>query len=351
MAHKIAVIPGDGIGPEVISEAVRVLDAAAHLCGQPIEKTSFDWGAERWLRDKVTLPDGAIDDLRNNYRAILFGAVGDPRVPGTVPRDILLALRFQLDLYINLRPAVLLDEKLTPLKNKAPKDIDILLFRENTEGLYAGVGGNFKRDTADEVAINEDLNTRKGVDRILRAAFEAARGRRKKLCMSDKANALEYAHGLWQRAFKAMKPEFPDVEAIHLYVDVAAMELVRAPERFDVIVTSNMFGDILTDLAAAISGGLGLAASGNIHPGRCSLFEPVHGSAPDIAGKGVANPLGAISSAALLLEHLGEKRAAQAIGQAVARAVREGKTTRDLGGSSSTRECGEWVAGVVAKTA
>jgi 3-isopropylmalate dehydrogenase len=351
MTHQIAVIPGDGIGPEVTSEAVRLLDAAAHLCTQPIEKTAFDWGAERWLRDKVALPDGAIDDLRKSYDAILFGAVGDPRVPATVPRDILLALRFQLDLYINLRPAALLDEKLTPLKNKTPKDIDLLLFRENTEGLYAGVGGNFKRDTPDEVAINEDLNTRKGVDRILRAAFEAARGRRQKLCMSDKANALEYAHGLWQRAFKAMKPEFPDVEATHLYVDVVAMELVRAPERFDVIVTSNMFGDILTDLAAAISGGLGLAASGNIHPGRCSLFEPVHGSAPDIAGKGVANPLGAISSAALLLEHLGEKRAAQAIGQAVARAVREGKTTQDLGGTATTRECGEWVASVVAKTA
>src|SRR5206468_4637166 len=189
---------------------------------------------------------------------------------------------------------------------KRTADIDLLIFRENTEGLYAGIGGNFKKGTPDEVAINEDVNTRKGVERILRAAFAAARGRRKLLCMSDKANALTFAHGLWQRTFKEVARDYPDVAAEHLYVDVAAMEMVRAPERFDVLVTSNMFGDILTDLGAAIAGGLGLAASGNIHPGRCSLFEPVHGSAPDIAGKGVANPLGAILSAAMLLEHVGE---------------------------------------------
>jgi len=260
-----------------------------------------------------------------------------------------LGLRFKLDLYINLRPVRLFDERLTPLKGKTTRDIDMLVFRENTEGLYAGVGGNFKKDTPDEIAINEDVNTRKGVERILRAAFAAARGRKKSLCMSDKANALTYAHGLWQRTWKEVAAEFPDVKTFHLYVDVAAMEMVRAPERFDVLVTSNMFGDILTDLGAVIAGGLGLAASGNIHPGRCSLFEPVHGSAPDIAGKGVANPIGAILSAAMLLAHLGENDAARRLENAVAQAVAEKQVTRDLGGELSTRQCGEWVANVVAQ--
>jgi len=350
MSHRVAIIPGDGIGVEVTREALRVLEAVRPRLKRPIELTSFDWGAERWLRDKTTLPAGAADDLAKNYQAILFGALGDPRVPEQVhARDILLGLRFQLDLYINLRPVRLLDERLTPLKHKTTKDIDILLFRENTEGLYAGVGGNFKKDTADEIAINEDVNTRKGVERILRAAFDAARGRRKKVCMSDKANALTYAHGLWQRTWKLVAKDYTDVETHHLYVDVAAMEMVRAPERFDVIVTSNMFGDILTDLGAAIVGGLGLAGSGNIHPGRCSLFEPVHGSAPDIAGKGVANPLGAICSLAMLLTHLGETDAAAIIDGVVERVVRAGRLTRDLGGELSTEACGGLVADGVAK--
>jgi 3-isopropylmalate dehydrogenase len=350
--NRIAVIPGDGIGVEVTGEAVRALQAVAPSLSQPIDFTHFDWGAERWLRDGTTLPEGAFEDLRDHFQAILFGALGDPRVPDQVhARDILLGLRFKLDLFVNLRPVRLLDERLTPLKGKTPRDIDMLVFRENTEGLYAGVGGNFKKGTPDEIAINEDVNTRKGVERILRAAFEAARGRRKSVCMSDKANALTYAHGLWQRTWKEVAADYPDVKTFHLYVDVAAMEMVRAPERFDVLVTSNMFGDILTDLGAAIAGGLGLAASGNIHPGRCSLFEPVHGSAPDIAGKGVANPLGAILSASMLLEHLGENAAAQKIHAVVARAVEERHTTRDLGGELTTRQCGEWVANAVAQTA
>ena len=238
---------------------------------------------------------------------------------------------------------VLLDERLTPLKGKTERDIDMLVFRENTEGVYAHVGGNFKRGTADEIAINEDLNTRKGVERILRAGFEAAQRRRKSLCMVDKANAMPYAHGLWQRAWKEIARDYADVKTFHLYVDVAAMEMVRAPERFDVIVTSNLFGDILTDLGAAIVGGLGLAASGNIHPGRCSLFEPVHGSAPDIVGKGLANPLGAIGSLALMLEHLGEVEAARAVAAAVLRVVKERQVTRDLGGELSTGAAGEAV--------
>jgi 3-isopropylmalate dehydrogenase len=348
--NRIAVIPGDGIGVEVTAEAVRVLEAVAPSLKAPIDFTHFDWGAERWLRDRTTLPDGALEELRDHFAAILFGALGDPRVPEQVhARDILLGLRFRLDLYINLRPVRLLDARLTPLKNKGPADIDMLVFRENTEGLYAGVGGNFKKGTPDEIAINEDINTRKGVERIIRAAFEAARQRRKKVCMSDKANALPYAHGLWQRVYAEVSREYPDISASHLYVDVAAMEMVRAPERFDVLVTSNMFGDILTDLGAVLAGGLGLAASGNIHPGRCSLFEPVHGSAPDIAGQGVANPLGAIASAALLLKHLGEDVAAARIDAAVARAVAERQVTRDLGGTLSTRACGEFVTNVVAQ--
>jgi 3-isopropylmalate dehydrogenase len=351
-ANRIAVIPGDGIGVEVTTEALKVLRAVEPELHRAIDFTHFDWGAERWLRDGTTLPAGAVDDLREHYAAILFGALGDARVPdGVVARDVLLGLRFKLDLYINLRPVKLIAEHLTPLKNRTPADIDMLVFRENTEGLYAGLGGNFKKDTPDEIAINEDLNTRKGVERILRAAFASARQRRKKLCMADKANALPYAHGLWQRIFKQLKNEYSDIDSSHLYVDVAAMEMVRAPERFDVLVTSNMFGDILTDLGAAIAGGLGLAASGNIHPGRCSLFEPVHGSAPDIAGKGLANPLGAIGSAAMLLEHIGEPEAAARVQAAIARAVREGMVTRDLGGNLSTGECGSFVANAVAQAA
>ena len=352
MTHRIAVIGGDGIGPEVVKQALRVLEAAKPLLSKPVEVVEKDWGAERWLRDKTTLPEGAVEDFQQNYGAILFGAIGDARVPDNVhARDILLGLRFKLDLYANVRPVRLLDERLTPLKGKTPRDVDMLVFRENTEGVYVGVGGNFKRDTPDEVAINEDINTRKGVERILRLAFESARRRRKKLCMSDKANAMPYAHGLWQRVFKLLKAEYRDVEATHLYVDVAAMEMVRAPERFDVIVTSNLLGDILTDLGAAIAGGLGLAASGNVHPGRCSLFEPVHGSAPDIAGKGLANPLGAISSLAMLLTHLGEDRAARAIDAEVAKVVLARQTTKDLGGELTTEACGGIVADGVAKAA
>jgi 3-isopropylmalate dehydrogenase len=350
--HRVAVVPGDGIGVEVTREAVRALEAARPALRAPIELVHFDWGAERWLRDRTTLPTGAAEELARDYHAILFGAVGDPRVPEQVhARDILLGLRSQLDLYINLRPVRLYDERLTPLKGKSVRDIDMLVFRENTEGLYAGVGGNFKKGTADEIAINEDVNTRKGVERILRAAFSAARVRRKKLCMSDKANALTYAHGLWQRTWKEVAKDYPDVETHHLYIDVAAMELVRAPERFDVIVTSNMFGDILTDLGAAIVGGLGLAASGNIHPSRCSLFEPVHGSAPDIAGQGIANPLGSISSMAMLLRHLGEDAAAGRVERAVEEVVRSGQVTRDLGGGLSTEACGKLVADGIANAA
>lgn len=342
---RIAVIPGDGIGVEVTEEALRVLSAL----DLGIETRRYPYSADHWLATGETLPKGAIGEL-SAYDAILFGALGDPRVPDqVVARDVLLGLRFQLDLYINLRPVTLLDDRLTPLKGKTCRDIDFVVFRENTEGSYAGVGGTFKRDTADEIAITEDVNTRKGVERIQRAAFACAqaqgqrKGRRPRLCMSDKANAMPHAHGLWQRVFAGLKKEYSDVDASHLYIDVCALEFVRAPERFDVVVTGNLFGDILTDLGAGLCGGLGLAASGNIHPGACSLFEPVHGSAPDIAGKGVANPLGAIGSLALLLDHVGAGEAARAVQRAVAETVRAGETTRDIGGSLSTTACADAV--------
>jgi len=344
-APRIAVIPGDGIGPEVVAQALRsleVLEVRAEL-------THFPWSAEHYLATRETLPAGAVAELGQHYDAIFFGALGDPRLAEqVVARDVLLGLRFGLDLYINLRPVQLFDERLCPLKGKRPADIDFVVLRENTEGAYVQMGGSFKTGTLDEVAISEDLNTRRGVERILRAAFTLAAlphkdGRRPRVLMVDKSNALPHAHGLWQRTFKQVAKEFPGVAASHLFVDVAAMEFVRAPERFDVVVTSNLFGDILTDLGAALGGGLGLAASGNIHPGACSLFEPVHGSAPDIAGRGVANPLAAFLTLSLLLEHVGRPEAARRLSAAVAAALRAEKTTRDLGGTLSTAQCGDAV--------
>ena len=314
-------------------------------CGGRSSCTHFDWGAERWLRDGTTLPEGAIEDLRDHYAAILFGALGDPRVPEQVhARDILLGLRFQLDLYINLRPVQAARRALDAAQGQAPAATSTCWCSARTpRGCTPASAATSRRARADEIAINEDVNTRKGVERILRAAFEAARGRRKKRVHERQGQRADLrARAVAARRSHELKREYPDIEASHLYVDVAAMEMVRAPERFDVIVTSNMFGDILTDLGAAIVGGLGLAASGNIHPGRCSLFEPVHGSAPDIAGKGVANPLGAISSMAMMLEHLGETTAAARVQAAVARVVADGAVTRDLGGALSTSACGDW---------
>ncbi|MGH9815335.1 MAG: 3-isopropylmalate dehydrogenase [Candidatus Acidiferrales bacterium] len=351
---RIAVIPGDGIGPEVTAEAVKVLRAVAAKSGKPLEFQGFDWGAERYLRDGTTLPAGAPEMLRNDFDAILFGAVGDPRVPDNRhAHDILFGLRFKLDLYVNLRPCVLFDKRLTPLRDRAEADVNFVVVRENTEGLYAGVGGQFKPGTADEVAVQEDVNTRKGVERIIRYAFEYARRRKlKRVCMSDKSNALTYGHELWQRVFKEVRAEYSDIESTHLYIDTLVMELVRDPRQFDVIVTCNLFGDIVSDLGAQLAGGLGLAPSGNINPGGIALFEPVHGSAPKIAGKGIANPLGAILTAAMLLEYLGSQEAshpntwtaeAAAINQAVRAAVTAGHTTPDLGGKLTTREVADRV--------
>ena len=348
---RIAVIPGDGIGKEVIPAAVQVLKAAAAAGGREVELTDFDWGADRYLRDGTTLPPDAVEMFHRDFDAILLGAMGDPRVPSNVHAgDILLGLRSKLDLYVNARPCVLFDKRFTPLKDRSEKDINFIVFRENTEGLYVGMGGNFKKGTADEVAIQEDLNTRKGVERIIRYAFEYAKARKlKRVCMSDKSNALTFGHDLWQRVFKQVRLEFGEIEASHQYIDNLLMQMVRDPSQFEVIVTSNLFGDIASDLGAQIAGGLGLAPSGNIHPGQVSLFEPVHGSAPTIAGKNIANPMGAILTVGMMFEYLGWKREGAAIDTAVRGALREGKTPAELGGSLGTRETGDWLANSVAK--
>lgn len=340
------MIPGDGIGPEVIQAALEVANAS----GAAVEFTNFDWGAERYLKDGITVPDGAFDMLARDFNAILVGALGDPRVPSNIhAKEILLDMRFKMDLYANVRPVKLLEESLCALKGVGPADIDFVVVRENTEDVYVNAGGSFKQGTVDEVAIQESVNTRKGIERVVRYAFELARREgRKKVLMSDKSNVLTYAHGLWQRVFRQVGEEYPEVEKQHMYIDALAMMIVRDPGQFDVIVTSNLFGDIITDLAAALQGGLGMAASGNIHPGRTSMFEPVHGSAPPLAGKNVANPIGAVLTVAMMLRHLGMENEAARIEAAVLEAVRQRKTTSDIGGSLGTRESAAWVAERVA---
>jgi len=341
MKH-IAVIPGDGIGVEVTREAVKVLETLKQTCGLQVELTHFDWSADRYLRDGVTLPAGALDMFRNEFDAILIGAFGDPRVPDMKhAADILLGIRFGLDLYINLRPIKLLNEKLTPLKGRSCQDIQMVVFRENTEGAYVGVGGTFKRGAPEEIAIQQEIHTRPGVERIIVAAFEYAQQQgRRKVTMSDKSNVMTYGHGLWQRVFKQVAERYPNIQSEHMYIDALAMSMVLNPEQFDVIVTNNMFGDIITDLGAALQGGLGMAASGNIHPDRVSMFEPVHGSAPKLAGKNIANPMGAILTAAMMLDYLGFADSARAIERAVIAAIDADETTQDLGGLLSTTDVG-----------
>ena len=336
IAHKVAVIPGDGIGPEVVAQAVRVL---RELGG--IELQELPWGADHFLQTGVTVPSGGYDTLRSSD-AIFVGALGDPRVPDNRhARDILLGTRFELDLYVNYRPVRLLDDRLCPLKNRTRDHVNFVVFRENTEGLYVGAGGRVRADTDEEIAIQEEVNTYRGVHRIVRYAFEfASHSGLTRLCMADKSNAMTHGHALWQRVFKELSPHYPSIEATHLYIDALAMFLVQSPEQFQVIVTNNLFGDIVTDIGAALQGGLGMAASGNIHPGRTSMFEPVHGSAPPLAGKNVANPIGAILSAALMLETLGRVEDARRIERAVEGAVHAGETTRDVGGPLGTREAG-----------
>jgi 3-isopropylmalate dehydrogenase len=351
---KIAVLPGDGIGREVTPQAVKVLEAS----GASVETTEFDWGATRYLADGVTVPPDGFTMLGREFDAILVGAFGDPRVSTNIhAKEILLGMRFKMDLYANVRPVRLLDTLLCPLKGMEPKDVDFVVVRENTEGVYGDAGGIFKQGTEDEVAIQEDINTRKGVERVIRYAFEYCEKhskldgtQRTRVLMCDKSNAMTHAGGLWQRVFKEVSREYPQIKAEHMYVDALCMQMVRDPRQFDVIVTNNMFGDIITDLAAGLQGGLGMAASGNIHPGKTSMFEPVHGSAPPIAGKNVANPMGAILTSAMMLAHLGLGGEATKIEAAVLEAVRQKKTTQDVGGALGTREVGEWIAQWVSKS-
>jgi 3-isopropylmalate dehydrogenase len=350
---RIAVIPGDGIGKEVTPEGVKAIKTACANGSRPIEFVEFDWGADKYLRENITLPEGALEMLRDEFDAILFGALGDPRVPSNQhAAEILLGLRFKLDLYVNARPAELLHERLTPLRDRGVKDFHLMVFRENTEGLYVGVGGHFKKGTPEEIAVQEDVNSRKGVERIIRHAFEfARRSKLKRVCMSDKSNAMTFVGELWQRVFKSVRAEYPDHESRHLYIDTLAMELVRDPSQFDVIVTGNLFGDIISDLSAQLVGGLGLAPSGNIHPGRTSLFEPVHGSAPNIAGRGIANPFGSVLAAGLLLEFLGWSEEGNLLKQSVKSALYENISTVDLGGTKQTVEVGDWLANYISKCA
>jgi len=340
---KIAVVPGDGIGPEVIDAGMRVLEHVSSAHNLALEFTHFGWNADEYLRTGVSMPPGAMDDIRVNYDAVYLGAFGDPRVPDMKhAADILLGMRFQLDLYVNYRPVKLLDERLCPIKGKGVDDVDFVIFRENTEGAYVGMGGNFKKGTPDEIAVQEDISSRRGVERIIRYAFEFAKKTgRKSVCMSDKNNVMRYGGDLWLRTFEDVAKDYPDIEHFHMFVDALTMQMVRAPEMFEVIVTNNMFGDIVTDLGAALQGGLGVAASGNIHPKRVSLFEPIHGSAPKYAGQDVANPIGAILTAAMMLDYLGLTEPAKQIEQAVTDAIRAGETTKDLGGSLGTKKAGE----------
>ncbi|MBI5507824.1 MAG: 3-isopropylmalate dehydrogenase [Deltaproteobacteria bacterium] len=346
---RIAVIPGDGIGVEVVDAGLSVLAAVAAKRGLSIELERLDYGANRYLKDGTTLPAGEVERLRCEADAILLGALGDPRIPDMRHgREILLALRFELDLFINLRPVRCLADRLCPLKHKRARDVDFVVFRENTEGLYADVGGIFKKGTADEVAINEEINTRKGVERIIRAAFDYAKvHHRARVTMADKSNAVRFGHDLWRRVFAEVARDFPGIDAEHLYVDALSVAMLERPEALQVIVTNNLFGDIVTDLGAALQGGMGMAASANLGPAGVALFEPVHGSAPALAGKGEANPIATILSVALLLAHLGHKEAAADVEAAVERAIEANRLTRDVGGSCATREVADFIASAV----
>jgi 3-isopropylmalate dehydrogenase len=342
-AHRVAVIAGDGIGPEVLAAAIPVIERAAAGHDVRIAWEHLPYSADHYLRTGETLPQAAFEHLRDDVDAILLGALGDPRVPGNEhARDILLGLRVRLDLFINFRPVQLLHPDLTPLRRdgRAPLPaIDFVIFRENTEGMYRAERNRVQGDEY----IAEEVNTVRGVERIIRAAFDWARAHGKtRITMSDKSNAVP-AHRVWQEQFTSVAAEFPGITTEHRYVDALAMELVREPERFQVIVTNNLYGDILSDLGAALVGGLGVAASANLHPGRPGLFEPVHGSAPSIAGKGVANPIAALLTGALMLAQLGHQSAARNLERAVRDALAAGVRTPDLGGRATTAETQEAV--------
>jgi tartrate dehydrogenase/decarboxylase/D-malate dehydrogenase len=350
-AVNIAVIGGDGIGPEVIDQAVRVADAALRKDSVAVTWTRLPWSSAYYKKNGHVMPAGGWETLRR-HDAILFGAIGAPDVPDTITmQGFLLPLRRQFDLYVNLRPAYLFAGVQSPLRDKAAGSIDMLVFRENTEGEYAPIGGRLHTGTPDELATHTSVFTRRGCERILRAAFDAARKRpRRKLTSITKSNAQAHTFGLWDDVCRDVAREYPDVQWHSLLVDAAAMDLVRKPESFDVVVASNLFGDILTDLSAAITGSIGLGASANLNPERAypSLFEPLHGSAPDIAGKGIANPLAAILSAKLMLDHLAQPGSAARVHAAVARVLQDGKVrTPDLGGKATSAEVGDAVVAAI----
>ncbi len=351
----IALLPGDGIGPEVIAQARRILDFYREKRGLPLELWDLDLGADRFMKDGVTYPKDVADRIRNDASAVLLGALGDPRVKSIeYAREILFGLRFGLDLYANVRPVKALSDRLVPLKGRTAKDVDLTVFRENTEGIYVGMGGQFKRGTPDEIAINEDLNTRKGVERLIRAGFEFAKKHgKKRVHMADKSNAMKHAHELWYRCFFEVAKEYAGIEAVHVYVDALCLYLVQDPSPFEVVVTCNLFGDIVTDLGAALQGGLGMAASANVHaadPSRVAMFEPVHGSAPPLAGKNLANPLASVLTVGMMLAYLGWPAEEARLEALVARAIEEKKCTRDVGGELGTREVGDWVLAELASS-
>jgi len=351
--YRIAVIPGDGTGPEVVEQGLKVLEAVSERFGTGFDFTHYDIGGDRYLRTGEVLPDQVVSELKD-MDAIYLGAIGHPEVkPGVLEKGILLRLRFELDQYINLRPVKLYPGVDTPLKDKGPQDIDFSVVRENTEGLYSGTGGFVKKGTPDEVAIQTSVNTRKGVERCVRFAFEYCKKRgnkKRKVTLCGKTNVLTYAFDLWERAFYEVAGEYPDIETDYAHVDAICMWMVKNPEWFDVIVTDNMFGDIITDLGAMIQGGMGIAAGGNLNPEGVSMFEPIGGSAPKYTGRNLINPLAAIAAAQMMLEHLGEDAAALAMERAIMKVVAH--DVRDLGAGKmgkTTSEVGDLVAKQVLK--
>ena len=345
---KIALVGGDGIGPEVTREAKLLLEGLRKKESLPLELWDLDLGADRYLRDGTTFPKDLQEQIQSECAAVLLGALGDPRVPGLEhARDILFGMRFGYDLYANVRPIKVLGERLYPLKKGKGSEVDIVVFRENTEGVYVAFGGQFKKGTLDEIGINEDVNTRKGVERIIRAAFaHAKRTGRKRVAMADKSNAMKFAHELWLRVFAEVAKEYPEIETRHVYVDALCLYLIQDPAQFEVIVTNNLFGDIVTDLGAALQGGLGMAASANLHASdatRVAMFEPVHGSAPPLAGKDLANPFASFLTVGMMLTHLGFPDLEGRIEGLVRQAIEEEQCTVDVGGKLGTRAASAWV--------
>lgn len=351
--YEIAVIGGDGVGPEVTAEGLKVLKQAAQLFGFSYRTTDYPFGADHYLATKEFMPEGQLDEFRR-HDAILLGAIGDPRLPpGLVERGVIAATRFGLDLYINLRPIKLYAEHLCPIKDKKPEDVDMVVVRENTEDLYTGIGGNFKKGTLDEVAIANEIFTRKGCERAVRYAFDLAvkRNKKKKVTLVDKSNAIEVQQ-LWRRTAQDVQRDYAGIELEFAYVDAACMWMIKNPEAFDVIVTPNLFGDIITDLGAIVQGGMGIAASGNIHPGQVSMFEPIHGSAPKYRGRNVVSPVAAIAAVGMMLDYLGETRAAAAIENTIAELLRSRRIkSLDAGSGQTTTQIGDLVAAELGRSA